>query len=462
MPEKYEIKVKPTLPRFPPVGKLSAIEKDGCLGCVRCARRACVYDVYKNREFDVRQMVDTIDHLCKNCFRCVQECKGRLFSRTINPEYLRLGDEYWQPGMIATLWYQAETGKIPVSGAGYRGPFVGPGFDSMWTDMSEIVRPTRDGIHGREYISTNIDMGRKLMHLEFAKDGSLALTPPPLLDIPMPTLLNVLPFGSIGKNVRLAMARAAINTGVPMIIEAKEYFEELAPFNEIIMPQFTSKSFEAHKDLVKKVALCEFIYEDSIVGYAKEAKKLNPEIIVSVKVKLNRESDTIAEELTRNGAEVIHLYADYQGNEWDQTSPRFIKDVIRKVHQRLVDKSIRDEVTIIASGGIGLPEHVAKVMLCGADGVAVDLPLLVALECRICKRCIDGLICPVEIENIDPDWGTQRITNLIGAWHSQLIELMGAMGIREACRLRGETGRAMFFEDMEREFRDAIATKDKS
>jgi len=101
-------------------------------------------------------------------------------------------------------------------------------------------------------------------------------------------------------------------------------------------------------------------------------------------------------------------------------------------------------------------------MLCGADGVAVDLPLLVALECRICKRCIDGLICPVEIENIDPDWGTQRITNLIGAWHSQLIELMGAMGIREACRLRGETGRAMFFEDMEREFRDAIATKDKS
>ena len=26
----------------------------------------------------------------------------------------------------------------------------------MWTDMSEIVRPTRDGIHGREYISTSV------------------------------------------------------------------------------------------------------------------------------------------------------------------------------------------------------------------------------------------------------------------------------------------------------------------
>ena len=29
--------------------------------------------------------------------------------------------------------------------------------------------------------------------------------------------------------------------------------------------------------------------------------------------------------------------------------------------------------------------------------------------------------------------------------------MLGAMGIREVRRLRGETGRAMFFEDLERE-----------
>ena len=40
---------------------------------------------------------------------------------------------------------------------------------------------------------------------------------------------------------------------------------------------------------------------------------------------------------------------------------------------------------------------------------------------------------------------------MIGAWHQQLIELLGAMGIREARRLRGEVGRCMFFEDLERE-----------
>ena len=37
----------------------------------------------------------------------------------------------------------------------------------MWTDMSEIVRPTRDGIHGREFISTLVDIGSKPSFLTF-------------------------------------------------------------------------------------------------------------------------------------------------------------------------------------------------------------------------------------------------------------------------------------------------------
>ncbi|MEW6608300.1 MAG: glutamate synthase-related protein [bacterium] len=451
MPEKYHIEVKPTSPRWTPVGKISAIEKDGCFGCARCAKKSCVYDIYRNRKFDSKQMCDTIDYLCKMCFRCVQECKGRILSRAVNPEFLQLGDQYWKPNIIATIWYQAETGKIPVSGAGYRGPFSGPGFDSMWTDMSEIVRPTRDGIHGREYISTSIDLGRKLVRLEFAKDNSLISMPPPILDIPMPIIFNPFPWGKINKNVRLALTNAGFSLGIPMIIESEEYFDELRPYDSIIMPQFTPKSFETHKNILKRVRLCEFIYEDSIMNYVSKAKEINPQVIVSIRVKLNKEAEVVAQQLTQEGAEIIHLYADYQGKEYEEASPRFIKDAIRKVHLRLVEMQMRDEVTIIASGGIGLAEHLAKIIICGADGAGIDLPLLIALECRLCKRCTNNLSCPVEMENIDTKWATQRMINLIGAWHSQLIEVMGAMGIREARRLRGEVGRAMFFEDVEKE-----------
>ncbi len=131
--------------------------------------------------------------------------------------------------------------------------------------------------------------------------------------------------------------------------------------------------------------------------------------------------------------------------------PRHVRDVLRDVHGTLVKQGIRDEVTLIASGGIALAEHVPKAIICGADLVAVDIPLMIALECRLCGECQRGQLCPIALEAIDVHYGAHRIVNLIGAWHQQLIEVLGAMGIREVRRLRGETGRCMFFEDLERE-----------
>ncbi len=132
MPAKYHITVKSAEPRFFPIPKLSAIESDGCLGCMQCVKRdACVYDVYRKRSFDTPQVVDTADVLCISCMRCVQECKKNILFRTPNPEYKKLGNEYWSPDIITNIWDQSETGRIPVSGAGYRGLFASSGFDSM-------------------------------------------------------------------------------------------------------------------------------------------------------------------------------------------------------------------------------------------------------------------------------------------------------------------------------------------
>ena len=116
-------------PRFLPVPKYSMIEKEGCLGCLECAKRDCVYDVYNKRTFDPEQMADSIDSLCQDCLRCIQGCKNQLITKMKNPDFQALGDEHWKPDLIASLWEQATTGKIPVSGAGYRGQFSAPGFD---------------------------------------------------------------------------------------------------------------------------------------------------------------------------------------------------------------------------------------------------------------------------------------------------------------------------------------------
>jgi glutamate synthase domain-containing protein 2 len=119
------------------------------------------------------------------------------------------------------------------------------------------------------------------------------------------------------------------------------------------------------------------------------------------------------------------------------------------VHLRLVDDQIRDEVTIICSGGIAMAEHVPKAMLCGADLTAIDMPLFIAIGARLYEEPERLLVMPEGLNNIPVKIITQRIINLMGAWHSQLLEVMGAMGIREARRLRGETGRAIFFDEID-------------
>ena len=154
--------------------------------------------------------------------------------------------------------------------------------------------------------------------------------------------------------------------------------------------------------------------------------------------------------LAREGAEVVNLVFDRHGREIGAEAPRHMRDGLRDVHQALVKEGIRDQVTLMSSGGIGLPEHMAKAIICGADLVAIDLPLIIALECRLCGECGRGERCPVDLATIDEKYAVRRVVNLIGSWHSQLLEMLGAMGIREARRLRGEVGRCMFFEDLER------------
>jgi ferredoxin len=453
MPKKYHITSKPAAPRFIPVGRSGIIDwEEDCLKCTTCVKKRCLYDVYKKRSYDAKSMVDSVDYTCKNCFSCIQNCPRGVLSKTINPEFLKLGDDYWKPEIILSNWFQSETGKIPVSGAGYRGPFSGPGFDSMWTDMSEIVRPTRDGIHGREYICTGIDLGRKKNRLDFDSSGNPVLDVPPLVEIPVPMIFNLLPFGNLSRNVRLSMADAAKRIDTMMYIAAGDYERAFEPYKPNLIPVASTDGFDASAELFKGVRIVELAYSDRAMDCARELKEKHPDLIVSFRVPLDAKAKGLTLELARAGAEMIHLYADYQGNEFNGGQPpRFVKDVMREIHGHLVTESIRDEVTLITSGGIALAEHLPKSLICGADGAAVDLPLLIALECRVCKRCAQGKSCPVDIDNVDVAYGSQRIVNLMCSWWSQLIEVMGAMGIRDVRRVRGEAGRAMFFEDLERE-----------
>ncbi len=449
MSSKYHVDVSQEAPRFTPVPKLMALELEGCLGCLKCVKRtSCVYQVYGNKEFKPGEVADTGDSLCLNCMRCVQECKKGILLRAPNPQFERLGDDYWRPDIISSLWKQAETGKIPVSGAGYRGRFVGPGFDRMWTDMSEIVRPTRDGIHGREYISTVIELGRRPPRLAFDDKGDLTFDPPPFIELPIPVVFDIPQRSRLGTSTRRAMVRGAAR----LHTLAAATLEEAAGDLKDLRAHLRVRLDQVPSDLgpLQDVPMAEFAWSPQVMDLVAELKEKLPGIITIVRLPLDENAPGRAAQLAGQGAEVIHLQADLNGQGFGAARDTFITDLVRGVHLRLVDEACRQQVTLLASGGVALAEHVVKTIISGADGVGLDLVLPVAMECRLCGNCEEGAACPVDLEHVPEGWGEIRVNNLVGAFHSQIIELMGAMGIREVRRLRGEVGRAMAFDDLEK------------
>ncbi len=456
MPQKYHIHTKAAPPRFYPVGKYSTIEfRENCAGsCKECVKKKCVYDIFKDNYLHMSKMEEPeYLYTCNSCFRCIQECTKGIFSRVVNPEYREIGDDYWTPDVLNRTWYQAHTGSIPVSGAGYRGRFVGKGFDSMWTDMSEIVRPTRDGIHGREYINTCIELSRRPERLSFNSDGSLAVDVKPILEIPLPILFQQPNFGVFSKSVLASMLTAAQAIGTKMFVKAADVYEDMMSFSKSIVPMVKKENFGNYPKLLSIVDMVEIEYEPGIETCFKQLKAMNENLVISVGLELKADLDyaQICVDLSKEEIDTLHVYADSQGRELESDNPRFIKDMLRDIHLALIDAATRQQINILASGGICLAEHVNKSIICGADGVSIDLPLLIAMECRLCGRCEMDLSCPVEMESIDSEYGSNRIINLMGAWRNQMLEMLGAMGLREARRLRGEVGRSMWFEDLEKE-----------
>jgi ferredoxin len=449
MPSKYVIHTKQTNHRFEPLSKSGVIAwEEGCLKCAVCVKKECVYGVYDKRNLNPGQMIDSIDNKCMNCLRCVQNCPKQLIQKSINPLFKEMGDTYWTPDIIARLWYQGETGKIPVSGAGYPGPFSGPGFDSMWTDMSEIVRPTRDGIHGREYISTGVDIGRTPKNLVFDKDGRMIKNDSAMIDIPLPIIIRVPDFGSISDNTIRGWISAAKRLDTFLAIPVKRIIPDFLKLSPYIIPVISSDDMDGleRNDHIRMV---EYIWDENGEGNIEKLTKLFPSAIISARLYLAGELKNNITKILETGCPVINLEGSYNGKVKDDDT-KYLKEEIRELHLFLVDEGLRDQVTLIASGGFSMAEHVAKAILCGADAVYVDFPVLIALECRMCHRCEQNLACPVEIENASIKWVTSRTINIIGAWHNQLLEVMGAMGIRDVRRLRGEVGRAMFFEELDK------------
>jgi glutamate synthase domain-containing protein 2 len=104
---------------------------------------------------------------------------------------------------------------------------------------------------------------------------------------------------------------------------------------------------------------------------------------------------------------------------------------------------------LVHAGGIAEAAHVPKSIILGADAVSIGLAYQIALGCKTCYGYGHTADCKIGI-GAETELLEQRIVNLIGSWRDQLLEVLSGMGLREVRRQRGEIGRAIFSEDLEK------------
>jgi glutamate synthase domain-containing protein 2 len=181
-------------------------------------------------------------------------------------------------------------------------------------------------------------------------------------------------------------------------------------------------------------------------------RSVNPGALISVKVSTPTDVDMVAVGSYFAGTHILHVDGSYGGTG---AAPEIAKKNIAmpielalpRVHRFLVAEGIRDELVVMASGGIRTADDVAKAIALGADGCVLGTVELVALGCTRCSNCERGRGCPFGLTTtdpelsqlVDPEWGAERVSNLYASFERRLRAILGGLGLASVRDLRGRT-----------------------
>lgn len=387
-----------------------------------------------------------------------------------------LGDYRWTDELILSTWIMAETGLPPENGLEYKVGNSDGGFDLL--DFKLL--PKEDRLPDDVEIDLSIPLNRRGVGRE--------------IDISLPIYGGGMSFGSVSEQVMLARAQAAEKVGTFTCTGEGGYPDSLVAHKDHIITQVATGMFGVREETIQHARIVELKYAQgakpglgghllgdkttmsvakiresvpwvslfspfpfhsvySVEDHRKHVdwiKTVNPEALVSVKVSTPTDVDMVAVGSYFAGAHIVHMDGSYGGTG---AAPEIAKKniampiefAIPKVHKYLTSEGVRDQVTLIASGGIRSAYDIAKAIALGADGCVIGTAELVAIGCTRCANCERGRGCPFGLTTTDPllsqlvtpEWGAQRIENLYKAYAWQLRAILRGLGLQNISELRG-------------------------
>mgnify|MGYP000455197454 CR=1 FL=1 len=455
---------------------------DQCGGCIsQCANKVHYQD---------QDQIKIRHQHCVNCQRCVEFCHCNALS-IIKEENVFHPHPLWSQQIIEEISKQANSGGILLSSMGTQQSYP-IYFDHLLLNASQVTNPSIDPL--REPIETTTFLGKRTHDVKRSQEGKLEIEAYPSLKLNTPILFSAMSFGSISFNAHQALLEAAkelgiyYNCGEGGLLEAfykdqdsiivqvasgrfgidPSYLNHSAAV-EIKIGQGAKPGIGGHLPSIKNKGLVSKTrrikeYSESIspaphhdiysiedlkqlVDSLKEATHHQKPIIVKVAAVHNIAA--ICSGIARSGADIIYIDGFKGGTG---AAPTRIRDhvgipielALASVDETLRKEGIRENVSLIAAGGIRHSADVVKAIALGADAVAIGTAALIALGCHLCSDCMSGTcnwgIATQEeslCRRLNAKKGAQQLVNLIQAWTREIQEMMGGMGINAIESLRG-------------------------
>lgn len=390
----------------------------------------------------------------------------------------------WNAQTIAEIRYKAENGSHRIRGCGATRPL--PSFDDLTILPGQMTRMTIDTY--REKCSTKTVLG-----------GRNASKP---IELETPIMIAGLSYGALSKEAKIALAKATQMTGTVISngeggllpeerensyrqsiqilpsrfgfskrsIESADMLEYLVGIGAKpglsghLMGAKISDEVGAFRQLPPGIDLHShprhgdaFGADDMMVKMEQLRELTNGEVPIFLKIAAARVKDDvkIAVKVGVDGIIIDGMQggtgaAPVMASEHlgIPTMPALVQAV-----RTLEEMGMKDEVSLIASGGIRDGADMAKALAIGADAVALGTGVMVAMGCSVCLRCQAGR-CTAGIgtqdpelrKNLDIDLAAERVANYLKGMTAEAMLLAKAAGKTKLKNLEREDLRSLTLE----------------